>query len=293
MKYFYSLTGRSDQVYHQQNQRKHGFLECMDEDIEPALEKLANGWGKENGLTDVSITCISRIGYNASIDVCLDDTAMKAKKPVVVLISGKKRSGKDTYATALKEALERKGKTVSVLHFADELKNIVYNKMRPIWDTIWQAIGIAYTQMPDEERSPVFDEYLDIPTQPSPNGDKTELERTALQVMGTEVMRYIDENIHVNLTKRNIEAQDCDYVLIPDTRFPNEITEIEKSYPIVSIRINRPVDTEEARGIVGHPSEVALDSWDDWTVKVENNGTVTELIEEAYQEASVIHLLGK
>ena len=102
------------------------------------------------------------------------------------------------------------------------------------------------------------------------DGQKDEAGRTMLQVIGTERGRYtVDPDIWVNMVKYaiGIFADELKYVIIPDTRFPNEILSFVattiggSAIQVCPARIIRPnFDnglTEEQKN---HPSETALDS---------------------------------
>lgn len=149
----------------------------------------------------------------------------------VILISGKAQHGKDTLAAYLKEDLEAKGKRVCVLHYATLLKSLC----RQIY--LW-------------------------------NGRKDEKGRTLLQKTG-DMFRSVDQNYFVShvlgILKTLKKSNEFDYVLIPDTRFPNEISMIRQEFPgksSLTVRVERPgfisnLSNEQKM----HPSETALDNF--------------------------------
>lgn len=146
----------------------------------------------------------------------------------IVTISAKAQHGKDYTATLLKNGLEDKGYSVLVTHYADLLKYIC--KQFFDWD-----------------------------------GKKDEYGRTLLQKVGTEGVRKVFPNYWVDFIKTILALfpDEWDYVIIPDTRFPNEIEELKKDgWNVISIHITRPNFenslTEEQRQ---HPSETALDGY--------------------------------
>lgn len=143
----------------------------------------------------------------------------------VVLISGQAEHGKDTVANIMSEKLIETGKTVLVTHFGDLVKYICKTYFN--WD-----------------------------------GNKDEKGRSLLQYIGTDVIRKQNENYWVNFTLglMSMFRDKWDYVLIPDTRFPNEITGFKESgIPSVHVRVVRPEYqnhlTEQQRQ---HCSETAL-----------------------------------
>lgn len=146
----------------------------------------------------------------------------------ILTLSGKAESGKDKTAELIKDELESMGYQVLVCHFADLLKYICTQYFG--WD-----------------------------------GKKDEEGRTLLQVVGTDTIRNKDNDFWVNFIKSILQffPEEWDFVIIPDCRFPNEITSFkEDGYNCIATRIVRPNYenhlTEEQRK---HPSETALDDF--------------------------------
>ncbi len=144
----------------------------------------------------------------------------------VICISGKAGAGKDTAALFLKSFMEKNGKRVLITHYADLVKYVCTN----------------------------FHGW---------NGEKDEAGRSLLQYVGTDCVRTNNPNYWVEfITEQLRYCKDLwDFVLIPDTRFPNEYTVmVEAGYPTTLIRIERPgfasALTEEQKA---HPSETAMD----------------------------------
>lgn len=127
----------------------------------------------------------------------------------------------------LSEKLELEGKRVLVAHYADLLKYICKKFFG--WD-----------------------------------GNKDEKGRYILQYVGTDVIRQKMPDYWVDFIISVLELfeDNWDYVLIPDSRFPNEIEKLrEKGFDVSHVRIVRPNFvsplTEEQKK---HPSETALDN---------------------------------
>ena len=145
----------------------------------------------------------------------------------VICISGKAQHGKDTTASLIKEILEENGERVLIAHYADLLKYICRTFFG--WD-----------------------------------GNKDEKGRHILQYVGTDVIRQKAPNYWVDFIAGFLELFDgeWDYVLIPDTRFPNEVDLMKDKFGATHIRVIRPgfvspLTTEQQN----HPSEVALDDY--------------------------------
>jgi hypothetical protein len=142
-----------------------------------------------------------------------------------ILCSGRARHGKDTSAEIIKDNLEARGYRVLITHYADLLKFICKNFFG------W-------------------------------NGEKDEAGRTLLQQVGTNCIREQDPDYWVDFVANLIRMfpDRYDFVIIPDTRFPNEIDRItDAGFPATHVRIIR-TDfesqlTEEQKN---HPSETAL-----------------------------------
>lgn len=161
----------------------------------------------------------------------------------VILISGKAQNGKDTVAGSLHKALIDEGKRVLVTHYADLLKYICRNYFG--WD-----------------------------------GNKDENGRQMLQYVGTDVIRKQNPTLWVDFVAMILKYfhENWDYVIIPDCRFPNEVsTMIDNGFDTIHLRVVRdnfesPLTEEQQK----HPSETALDDVEpDFYIK--NNGTLDEL----------------
>lgn len=145
----------------------------------------------------------------------------------VITISAKAQHGKDYTAKVLKNKLEDMGYSTLVCHYADLLKYIC----RQFFD--W-------------------------------NGEKDEYGRTLLQHVGTEGIRSQKPDYWVDfiIDILNFFPEEWDYVIIPDTRFPNEIEKVREQFKTITVHIDRPgfenTLTEEQRQ---HLSETALDKF--------------------------------
>lgn len=122
--------------------------------------------------------------------------------------------------------------------------------------------------------------------------------REMLQKIGTDCMReHLHPDTWVNALfadyKRTTPHKyypdgvgDYPNWIITDVRFPNEAKAI-KDRGGVLIRVNRPDEVMIEEHSHLHPSETALDTYQDWDYVIENDGTIEELIEkvkEIYNE---------
>ena len=144
----------------------------------------------------------------------------------VIAVSGHAQHGKDTTAGMLANKLRADGYAVLVTHYADLLKYIC--KAFFGW-----------------------------------NGNKDEDGRTLLQRVGTDVIRKQCPDFWVDFISDILSYfhDEWDYVIIPDTRFPNEIEKLKEKFEVVHLRVIRdnflsPLTPEQQ----AHPSEIALDN---------------------------------
>lgn len=95
----------------------------------------------------------------------------------------------------------------------------------------------------------------------------------------TDYIVYHEPSMYLNGSKPNVPNW-----IITDVRFPNEAQAIKDRGGIL-IRVNRPVSAIGAnklkhKSITQHPSETALDDYQDWNYIIDNNGTIEDLIEK-------------
>lgn len=143
-----------------------------------------------------------------------------------ICISGKAQNGKDTSAEIFKNELVIRGHSVLVIHQADLLKYICKSFFN------W-------------------------------NGEKDDAGRTLLQQVGTNVIRKVEPDFWVDFIAKvtSFFKDTWDYIIIPDTRFPNELEKLKADDAnVFHVRVIRkdfvsPLTEEQQR----HPSETALD----------------------------------
>lgn len=163
-----------------------------------------------------------------------------------ICISGKAQNGKDTSANIFKDELTKRGYSVLIAHQGDLLKYICKTFFG------W-------------------------------NGEKDEAGRTLLQYTGTEVIRKVKPNFWVDFIEEITDLfKGCwDYIVIPDTRFPNEISQLIKpDSKVFHVRVVRdnfvsPLTIEQQN----HLSETALDN-EPYDFIVHNNKEIKDLVEQ-------------
>lgn len=158
----------------------------------------------------------------------------------IITISAKARHGKDYSAQIIKDILEENGNKVLITHFADLLKYICEKFFN------W-------------------------------NGEKNEEGRTLLQVVGTDVIRNKLPDYWVNFLIEifKLFPDEWDYIIIPDTRFPNENDRLKEYFDTITIRVERPnFDNGLTEDQKNHESETAMDNYI-FNYKIINNGDET------------------
>jgi len=173
-----------------------------------------------------------------------------------ILISGKSGSGKDVFASFLKNELEENGKHTIITHYGDPVK--YFAKEYFGWD-----------------------------------GIKDENGRHLLQTLGTELVRSVLPNYWTGVIVGFLDAMEAhnkfDVAIIADIRFENE-AEIpyEQLEDVTLIRMSRynpdgtpwinPVLTEEQRN---HSSETSLDEYNGFDYIIHNDEGLDTLKESA------------
>lgn len=146
----------------------------------------------------------------------------------VIVISGHAGHGKDTLAYMMKDYLEETDNRVLITHFGDLLKYIC--KTLFDWD-----------------------------------GKKDDAGRSLLQYVGTDIVRKQQPDFFIDFLVNILKLfpSEWDYILIPDCRFPNEITCFrENEIDVIHIRINRTnFDSGLSEDQLKHLSETMLDNY--------------------------------
>jgi len=188
-------------------------------------------------------------------------------------ISGKARTGKDTFAQMLAEELQKEtGQAYILMAYANELKL-----------KIQRDFDLSYEQLWGDEKEIPDKRYIRIKAELSPSvkvyGGKPEKDiywtsREIMQSYG-QFFREIDYHFWVKYLFRVIEEKEYKNVIITDSRHINEVDAIVDRGGY-HIRVER--DTKDYRvHNTQHISETALDSAHRIDFKVSNNGTLDEL----------------
>lgn len=126
----------------------------------------------------------------------------------IILINGKKRSGKDYFANLVQEELDIQGYSSEIMSFADPLKQIVADTFDITMD---QLDFFKNEATPIGIQEAKYDGY---------ECHKLTDFRLVLQRFGTEAMKvWFGDDVWVNLLLERARDLDVDFVLVPDFRF--------------------------------------------------------------------------
>jgi hypothetical protein len=197
----------------------------------------------------------------------------KKIKPKIILISGKKQSGKNLTASLIEELSENPN-NIEVFAFADTLKNMASNFFYDV------LLNDTYVDQHSYEKDSFKNKVI-----PFKFNEKKCTYRKFLQYFGTDFMRELfSDNLWVDnvidFIKGNLLHTADNMFIITDARFPNEIERVQeklgKKCDIISLRVERPSLPVNPSS---HISETALDDYFfDYTII--NDGTKKELKEK-------------
>ena len=191
---------------------------------------------------------------------------------MLVVISGKGRSGKDTSAIILKQLFLDMGETCVGIAYADFLKEI-----------LGKCFNLNYNHLYGSLKEDSLD-HLPIRTRSGKTTNHNWTTRKLLQFLGTDVMRTIDPDCWVNVVKNfvNTSSSKYDNIIITDARFFNEIDWVlQKGGTHIHIRRQN----SDYVGGTEHSSETSLDT-DSFSEKhyVIDNDKDLIYLEESLQE---------
>jgi len=196
-----------------------------------------------------------------------------SKRPVFVVISGKKQHGKNFFANKVKDLLRQHGISYTETAFARPIKIFCHEVFGIDMDDMetesgkqkkthlkWGDLQNAGDYAPQEK----WDDYITL--------------RELLQIIGTELFReqfygpiwaeapFLKKHTYRAFLGEYEHALPAQVVFITDCRFPNEVAEAKKHDAIMVrvIREDPPVETDN------HASETALDDyeWEDHEVVI-------------------------
>lgn len=194
---------------------------------------------------------------------------------MIIGISGKKQCGKDTVCKIIKalDIWNRYGDG-DMLTFVKMLLKTP-SPLGSIWykhayaDKLKQALSIILNVRVEAFEDNIFKmSYSEIA---KPEGGYY-TNRELLQRFGTEVGRSISPTLWVDALFTSYSEDD--HWIIPDVRFPSEAKAIKDRGGII-IRVDRETLSHD-----NHPSETALDDYEGFDYRIDNNNDIEHLIDK-------------
>lgn len=203
---------------------------------------------------------------------------------IVIGLAGVKTSGKSTVANIIKNLVQDNIKEAAL---ADKLKNTcseVFNVPRAYFDdqnlkerpllkdrlldlTAIEKILISFNIEPTNE---LVYSYITKGI----DGTLLETPRQIAQIVGTEILRVVDEEIHC----KNVELNKNGITIISDIRFPNEYDFFSKQENNIFLPLY--IQRDEAEKMVdenSHSSEKLVFTFSHKCIKINNNNDLSSL----------------
>ena len=172
----------------------------------------------------------------------------------VILISGRKRSGKDFVADILAQELRGQYKTVEILSFATPLKQVVAS-----------TFNITLKQL-EEYKNAEDDVLCRIDNAKIHHNLHTISMRKLLQRFGTEATKPIfGVNVWGELMLKAVQNSSADYIIIPDYRFDEEYAYLAQNnlnLTVIQVVGNIPqvLDPHASEALPSHTPEYSVDN---------------------------------
>jgi len=184
-----------------------------------------------------------------------------------ICISGKARTGKDTFGKILVDELNGNWVTKA---YADILKNKIMEDYELTWDQLYGDLK----EVPDKR----YSKYNNTST------DEFWTPREIMQAYG-EFFRSIDPDFWVKALMKDCINEDSTNIIITDVRYPNELDPINR-YNGIHIRIHRDHDVYVHNN--SHSSETALDTYSNIDLSIDNNGSIEDLVSKVENVRKII-----
>ncbi len=199
----------------------------------------------------------------------------------IYLISGKKRSGKDTCAKFLMDKMSSSKK----LSFASKLKEFAKEDFVILYTRINELLDSLSSEILENEEVDNIVKQLYTTEKDFGDGDKTLVSRSILELYGTDVMRKrVDNDYWIKQTIDGInyefDENGIENIIISDFRFENEYIKLKnmlsQDVKFVLIRMERPSLIDSSN----HISNIALDDYKDFdfTITAENIEEIKEAV---------------
>lgn len=183
----------------------------------------------------------------------------------VILISGKKRSGKNTLGNILEDSFNSMGYSAIQESFAFPLKDHIVNCFS-------DYITFVNSRTDDDElHIKPFDDNKNTAT------------RLFLQNFGTDFVRnQVDPLFWIKCAQKEVQKSMADVIIFTDCRFLNELLSFEIE-DVIKIRINRGNGLGDP-----HSSETELDYYEYFDYIIDNDKSIANLKSTASEVATRI-----
>lgn len=201
--------------------------------------------------------------------------------PKIISFSGNLGSGKDTVGDNTIEFLQQKGYSAEKFFFSKALKEFAVNVLglerQYVYGTQEDKNKATHLKWEDMPGVVIYDNDYMRDFQETFVGvgcDTTKLIlhraghmtiREVLQFVGTEIGRRMYDNIWIDATFREIRNSDCDFAIITDARFHNELDHLLGFGSVLIRLLRQPMNI----GLT-HSSETQLDTYKKWTYIFDN-----------------------
>jgi len=188
------------------------------------------------------------------------------RKPKIVLISGKKQSGKDTAADYLINLLSEQNISGITYSFATPLKNFLIDVFGLSYLQCWGSdldkntlTRVKWSDLP-LPKDVINQIYFKSTQNFTHNIDEYMTARQVMETFGTHICRHMMNNCWAESARRHCTIPSIhDVVFITDARFPNELDVFKDLRPVI-LRLQRNLFNSQT------DIETALDNYnfDSW-----------------------------
>jgi len=193
-------------------------------------------------------------------------------KKLIILVSGKMKSGKNTFAEIMQKELISSNIAVETDYFAKDLKNGCKEDFQMLKYNLNNYVNNFLKLLTDKNllNEDLKNELNKLRIEDDNwFEDKTFITRAILQCYGTEIFKNrVKETYWVDKVRERCELSKSNIIIITDLRFPDEIEYMySDSYDLITVRLERNVNKSNKNP---HISETSLDNYTAWNYIIDN-----------------------